>query len=122
MKTIKFLTLAVLIFCTGFGNVRAEKVDKEGTIKKMVKHVQKDISRSFLDEDISLFVENGNRTKVYVTLRVCNDCCIVVLDVEGATEEIRKLIKDTINNNKVKTDEICKYRSFRVPLTFVYRE
>ena len=122
MKAIKFLAVAVVVLFVGVGNMQAVKLNQQEVIKQMVKEIQRDISRSFLNKDIELFVDNGEKTRVFVTLRVCNNCCIEVLKVEGATKEIQALVKKTINKDKVKTDEICKYRRFRVPLTFVYRE
>ena len=122
MKTIKFLAVAVVVLFVGVGNMQAVKLSQQEALKQMVKEIQRDISRSFLNEDIKLFVDNGAKTQVYVTLRVCNNCCIQVLKVEGATKEIQALVKKTINKDKVKTDEACKYRRFRVPLTFIYKE
>lgn len=122
MKTFKFLVVFAIAIGIGIGNVQAKRAVKEVAVSEMVKSVRKDLAMSFKEENISLFVDNNQKTKVTVTLRVCKDCCIQVVKVEGASERILKLIKETINTKKVKTDEICKYRMFRVPLTFVYRE
>lgn len=122
MKTIKIFALTAVILAIGISNINAKKPTKNTSTKKMAKTVEKDLVRSFLEEDISQFVINDKKTKVTVTLRICKNCCIEILKVEGATEKVQALLKETINSAKVKTNEICKYRRFKVPLTFVYRK
>ncbi|WP_075590497.1 hypothetical protein [Labilibacter marinus] len=122
MKNLKFLVVFAVVLGIGIGNVQAKKAVKEVTTTQMVKSLKKDLILSFKEENIGLFVENDKKTTVTVTLRVCKDCCIQVMEVEGGSERIQKLVKETINTKKYKADEICKYRKFRVPLTFVYHE
>ncbi len=122
MKTINLILAVGLFMLLGISDLGATNLNQEDLVEQMTKEIQQDIKKSFLDEDIGLFVEKGKKAKVYLTLRVCKDCCIEVLKVEGGDEELQKLVRSTINRNNVKTSEICKYRWFRVPLTLIYRK
>ena len=121
MKAIKILLVAVILGI-GIGQVQANTLNKEMTVEQMEKEVERSLVQTFNNIDMSQFVEDGKKIKVVVTLKVCKSCCIEVVKIEGASEEIQELLKKTINTGKVKTDEICKYRRFRVPLTLMYRK
>ncbi|SMO72904.1 hypothetical protein SAMN06265379_10626 [Saccharicrinis carchari] len=121
MKKTTFLTVLLVLFMS-IGNVQAEKLNQKEVIRKMAKQIQKDIKRSFIDEDLSLYVGKNEKAKLLVTVRVDRDSHIKVLKTEGESEEFRNWVRSTINNRELKTDSLCKYRVFRFPITFVYKE
>ncbi len=121
MKKAVFLLVAMVLFM-GNVNVQAVNLTQKEVTQQMAKQIKKDLKRSFLDEDIRAHVEKNGRAEVLLTVRVDKDSKIKVLKAEGASDEIRDWVKETINNADVKTDEASKYRMFRVPLTLVYRK
>lgn len=121
MKKAVFLVAAMVLFM-GNVNVQAVNLTPKEVTQQIAKQIKKDLKRSLLDEDISGHVEKNGRAEVLLTIRVDRDSKIKVLKAEGASEEIRNWVQETINNADVKTDEASKYRMFRVPLTLVYRK
>lgn len=125
MKSIKFVSVFFLVLAIGIIPVpitASNKNNPKTSDQKFVRDARHAIRKAFRNEGVKKFVDEDLKSTVFVTFRVDKNRQLKVLKIENCGDEISNLIKKVISEDYITLNESCKYRQFRVPITFVYKE